>query len=157
MKNRSGLSVSFLDLMTCSLGAVLLLFFILAAVKEHFEYHRVTRPETETSDLEESPFVIVAYSKANEMLFSDPERQRWEVRPHDPNIHMFSGTNYAILLAAKTPSIATRIELVSLNPQAEFRWQVMDGSRLLPLVNDKAADDGRMKLWPKKMPERMAP
>src|SRR5262245_53768553 len=146
-------SVSFLDLITCGLGSVLLLFDILLVLKGDLDFGN--RQEGVRGGQDEAPFVELISAPPHTQLWIDSERSPWEVRGEPPARQRINhGPNFAVLYADRPPPPGTRVLLGPFRPDVRFGLQVFyNGKRGLPREGLTATaigllEEGRACVWP---------
>lgn len=150
--------LSFLDLMTCGLGGMLLLFFIVLTV------HRAVTLAGSGTDRPNpapvrsaAPFVIVAHAASDEPLFAqEPKESPWELRPAVPEFRYtwYGSSDFAVLYSDAPPPVGTTIALRQLGDTSRFTAQVFSGGRRVfceLLTFEEGADS--CSVWPLKSKE----
>ncbi len=156
MKRRSTpvTMLSFLDLLCCGLGAVMLLFMIVIAIKDRIEFG--PPPETTTpSRQEDSPFVVVLVADQQTPLFEDfigSELGPFEVigTGLDPRRIGPSWSDRHAMFIAPTPPEGLRITRLAQGVDA--RVQIFHQGQRMVATNLSEGftpdPNGSLTLWP---------
>src|SRR4051812_28092798 len=111
----ASLSLSFLDVITNSLGSILLLFFIMIAVRGGLT--ALDQPPPAGADAGGAgaldPFVVVVAGAPRAALFADAKASPWQVRgaPAAYRPQTGAGANYAVFLADAPPPAGATVWL----------------------------------------------
>ncbi len=148
--------LSFLDVFTCGLGAVLLLLFAAIALNRHLNFNGdpVAAPMPAEGELA-APFVILLTSEEDfsrdappEWTFSKHSRHKLDLATH--------GRDYAFLGLAVKPALDERILFGPLPADEAGKLQVRvfrDGEAIWKDSPQSGSafyrnDDGNLQLWP---------
>jgi hypothetical protein len=162
MSTRAGLSLSFLDLVTCGFGGVTLVFLILLAVQG-----RLADPASSASPGRAtqavSPFILWVEAEAPPPATGLPTSAPfWDTPGTDPwsitgrrasSARTGFGPRQAVYIAPETPAEGAKVLLGPLADKARFRIVAVHRGRTIRLDSQTPADwspdlDGRITLWP---------
>ncbi len=153
-KSADVFSMSFLDVLTCGLGAVLLLFFILMTLRKEFVVSaaRTARGGTVSGAVDASPFLILATTPSETGIW-DSEANAWDILGEpQAELRTESGASYAVVYGEEAPSLETRIVLSALKPDTLLHVQVFTRGKWLYSAEGTAeklgATNGKLLLWP---------
>ena len=152
--HNSRASVSFLDLLTCSFGGMLLLFFVVVTINQALTLQELAESRRKISTAARTPkFVIVVYTSRSEGLFPEvPSKSPWKVKP-DPGgfeHEWFAGRDFAVLTAERNPPNGVGIEFHPRMDSPRFELQVFSrGQRLA------AGTSEDKQVWP--VPANLVP
>ena len=129
-------SVAFLDLLTCGLGAVLLLFFIVVAVRESdsIENMNTLAAKDQTN---ETVFIQLS-ADSNESLFTEDGRKfYWEKNgleiERPKNVDISDGESFLLVYTTGKMPEGASLKLTGLNTRIQIQGLIFDrfGSRTL--------------------------
>lgn len=148
------MSLSFLDVMTCGMGGMLLLFFILCIIKGELELaDRSVREATELGQLA-APFVVVVAAEPGSLLWENEVVGEWSTEGLDRReLGLGVGRNYAVLYAYRSPPNTAQVRIGPLMPKARLTVQVFErGKRAFaagPLLpSELGAASSHLQIWP---------
>lgn len=154
--------LSFLDLLCCGLGGIMLLFMILIAVKEQFDFvppPQLRVPETQ----EQSLFIIAVTSVGTAPLFdplSGPNKGPIQIRGESPKRALPDSWSerHAMLLALQPPAPDSQIRIGPFSTQAKQldlqvieRGQRLHSERIIDLTSELSGDRF-LTVWPRSNP-----
>jgi hypothetical protein len=159
MNDDSAVSLSFLDVITNSLGSVLLLFFIMVALKETallLDQPPSTKALQHVGQGEDrQPFVLLISVPSGQSLLSDLKANPWDREGTAPTFGTVAwGSNYAVFYADGAPPADAKLFVGPLEPNVRFRVQEFRaGKRRAPREEMTAAQlsrdaKGRTRIWP---------
>ncbi|MDG1511969.1 MAG: hypothetical protein P8R31_09755 [Mariniblastus sp.] len=146
--NDQRVSLSFLDVMTCSLGAVLLLFFIVAVSKQDMQLRETADASDRGQD--QISLVIIAYSEDDQPLFAG-DKLPWKIECLNCTLAVegSSGYTHAVLYIRDQLPPDARVLLGPLTGEGEFIVQVIKGTqRVLSLSQKNLSNDDFVQVWP---------
>jgi hypothetical protein len=156
---RDGSALSFLDVLTNGLGSLLVLFFLMSALRSGIISETPT-PVDETTQQgfhrgddrgKMDPFVVLVSGPAKSALFVKGNGDRFLVEGEaavPPGRRFSVGTNYALLIAEAAPAEGCSIQLIGLRPDATGWVRVFHGEKLLLARTLQPGRDGKMPIWP---------
>jgi hypothetical protein len=155
MSNRpqSG-SLAFLDVMTCSLAGVFLLFFSILAIKKHLAFVGGDEQQASSGETSGSPFIIVVSISAPGPLFEGSGT--WMIPESTMHLSQTAGEDFAVCYGAGPLSTNGIIQLGPLSKAARFSVQILYEGETRAFRPDASITDfprgnggqGFVQLWP---------
>jgi hypothetical protein len=140
-------SLSFLDVLTNGLGSLLVLLFLMAALRTADA--GASGDEVARTDAE--PFLILASAVPPTVLFDRPTAECWHVTgdlAFDTRARRDAGPRHALLYAERPPQPDAVIALHDLRADAVLKVEVYRGRERVHTAQRKPGGDGRLTLWP---------
>lgn len=129
------LPLSLLDLLACSFGGVILLFFVtIISIQE--ESATALAGQSRFPMEGDSPFILVLASKDDSApLFENTETAFWTVEPpvKETEIRTFIVKNHTVLCLEKAPSPETKLTLSGVNTETDILGTVFISGKTIPL------------------------
>lgn len=128
--SNSSSSISFLDLLTCGLGGILLLFFIVVASRKLVEFNARQKVGGQSFN-EESVVIIHVATRSGEPLFEKPS-SAWALQsnnqtiPHPKFVMTSIGTSFAVFYSMTPLPRGTTLWLTGLKEDADIESAVTD-------------------------------
>lgn len=155
MSRHSGiLSLSFLDVMTCGMGGMLLLFFILCILKGELELAEGAAQEITEAGRRTAPFVVVVAAEPGKLLWEGDGPGDWKLEGFDQHeLGRGIGRNYAVLYIKRTPPQSSAVRIGPLRPGTRLTVQVFErGKRAFAagpfLAAELGAVGNHLQVWP---------
>jgi hypothetical protein len=144
MRDDADTSLSFLDVLTNGMGSLLVLFFLMAALR--IADGTATTPRS--GDVE--PFLILASTPHPATLFDRRAAEPWHVSDpaFDRRARRDAGPTHAILYADRPPGPAAVVALHELRVGVSVKVEVFRGGERILAAERKPGVDGRLVLWP---------
>jgi hypothetical protein len=153
-QNSDALTTSFLDIITCGLGSILLLFFLMVAIKGEMQFDDNSLSE-QGQNRHDSPLIILVTGENNQKtIWANGVTEPWQAGGAEFSTVLQYGQGYAVLYARKMPPRDWRLSVGPFDPNASVTVEVIsDGQRLLRLSSDKIKEitrqqQGILPLWP---------
>jgi hypothetical protein len=155
------LTTSFLDVITCGLGSILLLFFLMAAIKGEMQFGASTRAELTQTDRAPVPLIVMVTGQDSLPIWAQGVAQPWQAPEANFDHKWVVGRDYAILYAAQLPPHGWTLKVGPFAANARISVQVIsEGRRALQATNVEMRsiawrDGDWLSLWP--LPEVALP
>ncbi|MFO1063096.1 MAG: hypothetical protein U0892_04385 [Pirellulales bacterium] len=143
-------SISFLDLLTCGLGGILLLFFIVVALRDEID---LDGQQTEKGKAVEKDSVVLIHiaSPEGETLFDKSGAwvlvQDSEVTPMPQSITTSFGSSFAVFYAVKPLPRGSKLRLDGIRSDAKFEVVVTDRFGSQDVDSKLVQSDGWVYSW----------
>lgn len=134
-------TTSFLDIITCGLGSVLLLFFLMVVIKGEMQFDSSSSDETTQSvgssqKAGTAPLVVLVTAADGKRLWAAEGAEPWQL-PDAPFDHeKQSGPNYAVLYARQTPPPGWTLSVGPFAPDARVNVQVIANGKRVYHINN---------------------
>ena len=143
MTNQGAGSLSFLDVLTCGLGGIIMLFLVIMALNPNIS----SRREPERIEEKKNFAVIVEFAKGGLARGSDP----WVIQNEGetkwtPEV-IQSGPGFAILVSDSLPPDDTKIQLVGIQDNSSLSVRHSNGTELVALEYDRY-ENRALDVWP---------
>ena len=143
-------TISFLDVLTCGLGGMIMLFLVLVALNPNFRSRREAAAAVKTSSFA----IVVEFSKGglangkDAWEFADESDDQWL-----PNF-IESGPGFAVLIADSVPPESITISLNGLLDPSDFSVRQSIGNDVLAMDRENIGTE-KVVVWPN--PQRTRP
>lgn len=166
MSGQRGMSLSFLDLVTCGFGGVTLLFLILLALQGRLTDAPPNSDEA-TSEFNLSPFLLLIEADgppdgvtwtAPASLWRDEAHDPWTIPIGAPRAQTGYGPHHAVYAAEGPPKAGQTIRVGPLRGGQKLRLAVVQRGATRVLEQQNPADwssdaAGRIQIWPSRLTE----
>lgn len=156
--NSSGFTLTLLDVLTCGMGGMLLLFVIIIAVNDDLTFDKQqAASQAGREDGDRVPLAVILTGSARDPLWPAGGESPWvvPVKLQEEELVRFShGKNYAVLFAKNSSETGPEIWVGPLPPGASASVCVAFGNRKIHLQTaDQLAAlprraDGKVRIWP---------
>jgi hypothetical protein len=132
------LTTSFLDVITCGLGSILLLFFLMVAIKGEMQFDDGTQTEFVQDERTAAPLIILVTGQDSRPIWAAGVAEPWQASPGVFDHQLAAGPNYAVLYARQPPPRDWTLKLGPLAADARVNVQVIaDGRRVIPAETEE--------------------
>jgi len=155
------LTTSFLDVITCGLGSILLLFFLMVAIKGEMEFDDGTQADSSQTERVAAPLIVMVTGQEGRPIWAPGVTQPWQAPQAEFDHKWVVGQDYAILYAAQPPPRQWTMKVGPFAPNSRVSVQVIsDGRRALQVTNVEMKsiawrEGDYLPLWP--LPEVKVP
>ncbi len=155
------LTTSFLDVITCGLGSILLLFFLMVAVKGEMQFDGGTRAVLTQTERAPVPLIVMVTGQCSRPIWAQGVTQPWQAPEANFDHKWVVGSDYAILYVAQPPPHGWTLKVGPFAANARISVQVIsEGRRALQVTNVEMKsiawrDGDCLPLWP--LPEVALP
>jgi len=149
--SHSSSSISFLDLLTCGLGGILLLFFIVVAIRQQSDLNG-QEMERGHADNEQSIVMIHLASRDGEPLF-ESTGGTWLLKKNDEDlarpafVEMSLGSSFAVFYSVQPLPSGTKLWLSGIRSDAPFESIVTDRFGSAEYDSTYVQQSGLMYTW----------
>lgn len=126
------LPLSLLDLLACSFGGVILLFFVTITTIQENQNKSDNETPNSVFHQGEAPFILVVSPKnQEEHLFENVYLTNWELKPESNlEVQKFMAQDYAVIVMTKAPDPQMVFTLNGVTAQAVIGFVFQDGSQI---------------------------
>lgn len=129
------LPLSLLDLLACSFGGVILLFFVTITTLQE-DSAAILAGQSRFPMEGDSPFILVLATQDDSLpLFEEPAAAQWLVEPpvKENEIRKFIVRDHTVLCLEKAPSPETKLTLVGVNTETGILGTAFVSSKSIPI------------------------
>jgi hypothetical protein len=150
------LSTSFLDVITCGLGSILLLFFLMVAIKGNMQFDYNHQSIQAKDNRSKAPLIVMITEKEGRNLWEKGVSYPWQETSGISNFAYkhISGPDYAILYVQERPPSNWNMKVGPFASDIRVNIQVIaDGRQVIHESNaeintSRLHTENNLQLWP---------